>query len=375
MTGRVICFGATGFTGRLTAEVLVRAGMAPVLAGRSADSLVALTGDLAGLGPIDRPPTWQEADAGDPASVRALITSPDDVLVTTVGPFQRWGRAAVDAVIDAGCGYVDSTGEPAFLREVFEADGERAVATGARLLPAFGYDYVPGNLAAAHAIEDARRAHTVPTTVEVGYFVRGGMSMSSGTRASIAGMVDAPPFALRNGVITQTRGDVLSFEIDGREWQAMPVGGTEHFTLPRIDADVRDVHVGIGWAGKWTRPAHGAGAALSAAASVPGVGGLVRSGLDRLSGEETGIGPDESQRRDSTTLVAARTRDGVGRELSRAVVTGPSPYDLTAELLAWGAAMLLTGRALRTGALGPVDAFGMEEFVAGCARMGLVRVD
>lgn len=375
MTGRVICFGATGFTGRLTAEVLVRAGMAPVLAGRSADSLVALTGDLAGLGPIDRPPTWQEADAGDPASVRALITSPDDVLVTTVGPFQRWGRAAVDAVIDAGCGYVDSTGEPAFLREVFEADGERAVATGARLLPAFGYDYVPGNLAAAYAIEDARRARAVPTTVEVGYFVRGGMSMSSGTRASIAGMVDAPPFALRNGVITQTRGDVLSFEIDGREWQAMPVGGTEHFTLPRIDADVRDVHVGIGWAGKWTRPAHGAGAALSAAASVPGVGGLVRSGLDRLSGEETGIGPDESQRRDSTTLVAARTRDGVGRELSRAVVTGPSPYDLTAELLAWGAAMLLTGRALRTGALGPVDAFGMEEFVAGCARMGLVRVD
>lgn len=375
MTGRVICFGATGFTGRLTAEVLVRAGMAPVLAGRSADSLVALTGDLAGLGPIDRPPTWQEADARDPESVRALITSPDDVLVTTVGPFQRWGRAAVDAAIDAGCGYVDSTGEPAFLRQVFEADGERAAATGARLLPAFGYDYVPGNLAAAYAIEDARRARAVPTTVEVGYFVRGGMSMSSGTRASIAGMVDAPPFALRNGVITQTRGDVLSFEIDGREWQAMPVGGTEHFTLPRIDADVRDVHVGIGWAGKWTRPAHGAGAALSAAASVPGVGGLVRSGLDRLSGEETGIGPDESQRRDSTTLVAARTRDGVGRELSRAVVTGPSPYDLTAELLAWGAAMLLTGQALRTGALGPVDAFGMEEFVAGCARMGLVRVD
>lgn len=374
MTGRVICFGATGFTGRLTAEVLVRAGMAPVLAGRSVDSLVALTGDLAGLGPIDRPPTWQQADAADPASVHALVTSPEDVLVTTVGPFQRWGRAAVEAAVAAGCGYVDSTGEPAFLRQVFEEDGPRAESTGARLLPAFGYDYVPGNLAAAHAIQDARTAGVVPSTVEVGYFVRGGMSMSSGTRASIAGMVDSPPFALRNGVITQTRGDVLSFDVDDREWQAMPVGGTEHFTLPRIDADVRDVQVGIGWAGKWTRPAHGAGAALSAAASVPGVGGLVRSGLDRLSGEETGIGPDESQRRGSTTLVVARTRDGVGRELSRAVVTGPSPYDLTAELLAWGAAMLLTGRALRTGALGPVDAFGMEEFVAGCARMGLARV-
>ena len=57
MAGRAICFGATGFTGRLTAEAMVRAGMAPVLAGRSAEALIDLTGELAGLGPIDRPPT------------------------------------------------------------------------------------------------------------------------------------------------------------------------------------------------------------------------------------------------------------------------------------------------------------------------------
>lgn len=375
MGARVICFGATGFTGRLTAEVMVRAGMAPVLAGRSADSLISLTGDLAGLGPIDRPPTWQVADASDPASVRALVSSPDDVLVSTVGPFQRLGRAAVDAAVEAGCGYADSTGEPAFIRHVFEQDGPRAEATGARLLTAFGYDYVPGNLAAAFAIDDARQAGRTPTIVEVGYFVRGGMSMSSGTRASIAGMADAPPFALRNGIIAQTRGEVVSFDVDGREWQAMPVGGTEHFTLPRIDGAVRDVHVGIGWAGKWTRAAHSAGAAVSAAASVPGVGGLVRSGLEKVSGDETGVGPDEAQRRGSSTLVVARTRDGVGRELSRAVVTGPSPYDLTAELLAWGAALLLSGRTSRTGALGPIDAFGIAEVVDGCARMGLVRAE
>lgn len=375
MAGRAICFGATGFTGRLTAEVMVRAGMAPVLAGRSAEALVDLTGELAGLGPIDRPPTWQVADASDPDSVRALITSPDDVIVTTVGPFLRFGGPAVEAAVDAGCGYVDSTGEPVFIRRVFEQDGPVAERTGARLLTAFGYDYVPGNLAAAHAIQDAREAGGVPTIVEVGYFVRGAMHMSSGTRASIAGMVDAPPFALRNGVITGTRGEVISFDVEGRDWQAMPVGGTEHFTLPRIDADVRDVHVGLGWAGKWTKAAHGAASAVNAAANVPVVGGLVRSGVEKVSGEETGIGPDAAMRRDSSTLVVARTRDGVGRELSRVVVTGPSPYDLTAELLAWGAAMLLSGRSRGTGALGPVDAFGMTEFVEGCARMGLHRVD
>lgn len=374
MTGRVICFGATGFTGRLVAEALVRAGMGPVLAGRSADALIDLTGDLAGLGPIDRPPTWQVADAIDPASVRDLVTTADDVLVTTVGPFARWGRPAIDAAIDAGCGYVDSTGEPSFLRQVFEEDDPRAEATGARLLTAFGYDYVPGNLAAALAIEDARQAGRAPVIVEVGYFVRGPMKMSSGTRASIAGMVDAPPFALRNGVIARTAGDVLEFDVDGREWQAMPVGGSEHFALPRLDPDVRDVSVGLGWAGKWTKAAHGVGTAVAAGASVPGVGKLVRSTVARAAGEETGVGPTKEEREDSRTVAIARTRDGVGRELSRVTVEGPSPYDLTAELIAWGGAMLLTGRASRAGALGPADAFGLPALVDGCRRMGLVRV-
>ena len=99
VTGRVILFGATGFTGRLTAEVMTRAGMAPVLAGRSPDALVALTGDLAGRGPMNAAPTWQAADVNDPASVRALVSSPDDVIVSTVGPFSRLGRPAIDAAI------------------------------------------------------------------------------------------------------------------------------------------------------------------------------------------------------------------------------------------------------------------------------------
>lgn len=374
MRGRAICFGATGFTGRLVAEAMVRAGMAPVLAGRSADSLAGLTGDLAGLGPVDRPPTWQVADAADPDSVRGLVTSPEDVLVTTVGPFLRWGRPAVDAAIDAGCGYVDSTGEPPFIRQVFEDDGPRAERTGARLLTAFGYDYVPGNLAAALAIEQARQDGRAPVIVEVGYFVKGPMQMSSGTRASIAGVVDAPPFALRNGVITQTKGDVLDFDVDGRTWQAMPVGATEHFTLPRIDPDVRDVSVGLGWAGKWTKVAHGAAGAVAAGASLPGVGSAVKAGVRKVTGDQTGVGPSLQERSGSTTLVAARTRDGVGRELSSVVVEGPSPYDLTAELIAWGAAMLLTGRAQGVGALGPVDAFGLPAFVEGCRAMGLARV-
>lgn len=374
MTGRVILFGATGFTGRLAAEAMVRAGLAPVLAGRHADALVSLTGDLAPLAPMDRPPTWQQADVDDPDSVRALVSDPTDVLVSTVGPFTRLGHPAVDAAIGAGCNYVDSTGEGPFIRAVFEEHGPRAVATGARLLTAVGYDYVPGNLAGALAIADARAAGRIPTHVEVGYFVRGGMDLSSGTKASAAAIATAPSFTLRNGTIVDTRGPVLSFDLGDRTVDALPIGASEHFTLPRLDPGVRDVSVGLGWAGSWTKAANAAGAAASALTKVPLVGKAVEAGIDRATGEVTGQGPSADKRAGARTVVVARTTDGVGRELSRVRVEGPSPYDLTAELLAWTAAMLATGRTDGTGALGPVDAFGLAALESGCRDMGLARV-
>ena len=74
------------------------------------------------------------------------------------------------------------------------------------------------------------------------------------------------------------------------------------------------------------------------------------------------------------SLEAAETLDGVGRQLSHVRVEGPSPYDLTADLLTWGAAMMLTGHATAAGALGPVDAFGFEALVDGCGDLGLRRV-
>ena len=375
MPGRVILLGATGYTGRLTAEVMTRAGLAPVLAGRSPDALVSLVGDLAGLGPIDAAPTWRQADVNDPASVSALPAGPQDVLVTTVGPFARLGRPAIAAAVEHGCGYVDSTGESSFIRSVFEEHGPRAEQTGARLLTAFGYDFVPGNLAAGLALREARDRGRVPSAVEIGYFVRGGLAISSGTRASAALIATSPAFAYRSGRIAGQRGGVVTFDVSGRRLDAMPVSGSEHFALPRLEPGLRDVGVYLGWAGRWTRAAHAASGLLTAGASLPVVGGLLSAGVARAAGDATGQGPTPDRRASATSIAVARTLDGVGRELSRVRVEGPSPYDLTAELLAWGAAMLLTGRATGTGALGPVDAFGLVALERGCADIGLRRVD
>src|ERR671937_2181339 len=196
MPERIVVFGATGYTGDLTARALVARGAQPVLAARNAARVEALAAELGGL-------EWALADVERPDSVRALVER-GDVLVSTVGPFTRWGQPAVQAAVEAGAHYLDSTGEGAFIREVFERHGPAAQAAGCGLMPAFGFDWVPGNLAGALALRDAGEA---ATRVEIGYFSpgTGADGMSGGTRASAAGVALSRGFAWHGGRLVDER--------------------------------------------------------------------------------------------------------------------------------------------------------------------------
>jgi hypothetical protein len=78
-------------------------------------------------------------------------------------------------------------------------------------------------------------------------------------------------------------------------------------------------------------------------------------------------------RRAGRSLVVAIAADDHGRELTRVHLQGPDPYTLTARLLAWAAIRAARGALNGTGALGPVDAFGLEALQAGAATAGLDR--
>ncbi len=85
-----------------------------------------------------------KADAMRRNTVFAAV-EPGDVLISTVGPFAKWGDAAVRAAIAAaGATYIDSTGEPVFIRRVFEELGGPAERAGVTLMTAMGFDFVPG---------------------------------------------------------------------------------------------------------------------------------------------------------------------------------------------------------------------------------------
>jgi len=373
-TGRVVLFGATGYTGRLAAQSMVRDGVRPVLAGRDPERLTALAAALGGVGgPLEH----RTADVHDAASVAALVGA-GDVLVTTVGPFARWGAPAVEAAVATGAHYVDSTGEGAFVRRVFEEYGPRAEAAGTVLLTAFGYDYVPGNLAAGIALERAGAGGS--QGVDVGYFLTGPArgAMSGGTRASALGVVTGPSYGFDGGELVDRRAGAEMFTLPagGRSRPVVSIGATEQFTLPRLDPGLRRVRVGLGWFGPVTPVLRGAAGAIAVMDAVPGVrtaaGRLGRAVAGRLPGGSTG-GPDAATRARTGSLVVALTDPAAdGAAPVRVELVGPNGYTLTGDLLAWAARSLSSGAAIsRAGALGPVDAFGLPVLRDACAAMGL----
>lgn len=364
MPGRIVLYGATGYTGELTARALVDRGAKPVLAGRSAEKLDRLASDLGGG------LETASADVADPASVRALVES-GDVLITTVGPFTRFGEPAVEAAIEGGATYLDSTGEPAFIRRVFEQWGPRAERAEVSLLTAMGYDWVPGNLAGALALTAAGDA---ATKVRTAYFTTGPFGPSGGTRASAAGALIEPGYAFRDGRIVTERGGkrVQSFDAAGKSRQAISAAASEHFTLPRSFPRLTEVDAYLGWFGSRSKAMSVGSAAMSGLFKVPGA----KSGANALVGrfvKGSSGGPSAEQRAKAGSYIVGEALDARGSVLESVHVEGADGYDFTAGMLAWAAIQAAETPIEAKGAIGPVEAFGLETLERGAADAGIAR--
>lgn len=142
----LVVHGATGFTGRLVVEYLLRryppgSGLRWAMGGRNADKLAAVRDALGA--PADTP--LVVTDTANPASLQALMDQTRLVL-TTVGPYQLYGNELVAACASAGVDYVDLCGEPAWMRQMIDAHEAAARASGARIVFSCGFDSIPFDL-------------------------------------------------------------------------------------------------------------------------------------------------------------------------------------------------------------------------------------
>jgi short subunit dehydrogenase-like uncharacterized protein len=185
----VVLYGATGFVGRLTAEYLAQAGknVRVALAGRSTDRLLAVRNSLG-----ESAQSWPvlAADASSPSTLDDMAAR-TQVVVTTVGPYARYGLPLVAACAAAGTDYADLTGEANFIRESIDLYHKQAADTGARIVHSCGFDSIPSDLS-VYALYRAARDDGAGELAGTDFVVRsfsGGVS--GGTVASLIDVLDA----------------------------------------------------------------------------------------------------------------------------------------------------------------------------------------
>ena len=197
----LVVLGATGFTGRQVVAYL--AAHAPpqmrwAVAARNGARLQAV---LDRLGPDHIGREQCVVDTSEQAAVEALVAR-TRVLLTTVGPFARYGSGVVAACARLGTHYVDITGETPWVRRMIDAHHEEAKASGARIVPCCGFDSVPSDLGALMVAHFVRERWGQDTAQVRGVFrLRGGFN--GGTVASALNMMEegsqrdlADPFLL-----------------------------------------------------------------------------------------------------------------------------------------------------------------------------------
>ena len=314
--------GVTGFTGRLVLDEARRAGLEVRLVGRRREALEALA---------EAGEEVRVADARDEAALRDAFDGAS-VVASLAGPFLEVGLAPVQAAAAVGAHYLDTSGEQEWVALL-----HAQLRSEAAVLPAFGFDYVPGDLAARLAAEQVEGPLD---ELVVAYSVKG-VGTSRGTRRTIGHVMGQRQVAWEDGQLVASRFGATTRRVrfpfgerDVVEWS-----GTEPLTVPR-HTDVRSVR-------SYFR--------APAIAARAGAVGRLAAPFVRLGSRLGRSGPSETSRRRSRFTVVAEAR-GPGGE-GRAVVEGTDVYGLTARLIVVGAQALDAGEARGTGVLAPAEAF------------------
>jgi short subunit dehydrogenase-like uncharacterized protein len=383
----VVVFGATGFVGKLLSAHLAEHapdGVRVGLAGRSAERLEQVRAALP-----SRAADWPlvVADVQHPQTLSDLAAR-TRVVATTVGPYARYGLPLVEACAAAGTDYVDLTGEVLFMRQSIDRCHDAAVASGARIVHACGFDSIPSDLGVLLVAEQARAdgAGELEDTVLHVVSMKGGVS--GGTIDSARNQIDE---AAKDAEARRLVSDPYSLSPDRA---AEPELGDERDSIapahdPLLDRwtgpfvmaaantrVVRRSNALSGWSyGRRFRyrevmgfgtsplaPVLAAGTSIGLAAGMAGMAfAPTRMVLDRIL-PAPGEGPGESARRNGhfRVEVVARTTSGA-RYTSTIAAKGDPGYAATAVMQGESALCLALDRdrlPQAAGVLTPATAMG-----------------
>jgi short subunit dehydrogenase-like uncharacterized protein len=225
----LLLLGAAGSSGQLVARELADRGLSVLLAGRRLEPLAEMAGELSARGAVL---DTMALDVTDAAAVRAAAARARLVL-TTVGPFVRYGGPVLDACLDARVNYVDIANELTAVRHVLERNGEAeargiTAVTGAGFGPGGTESLVLGLVEELGETPDLVRVATVPANSHV----------SPGVRETVAALMPEGATTYVDGVLVRapfgTGATVLNF------------GGAQRTMLPGPQGDLEVARLASG---------------------------------------------------------------------------------------------------------------------------------
>jgi short subunit dehydrogenase-like uncharacterized protein len=358
-TGPVAVYGATGYTGRLVVAELAELGADFVISGRNPEKLEALRAELA----LQSPAVAARVD--DPASLRKMLSGCAAV-INCAGPFVLHGEPVLRAAIETSTHYLDTSGEQVWMKLAFERYGPGAADREVAVIPAMGFDYVPGDMIAALTAEGMGEVDEV--TLAYGWFdfqpTRGTMSTSLEIMSG-----QAVEWRKLQWLPAERPLGPASFDFPepiGRQRMLRYPAG-EQITVPRHVATrrVRTLLTASTFApsprfaGLMQLLARPTGLALRTPLKR-----ALRAAIDRLP-----EGPTLEQRKACSYDIVCDVIRGERRR--RGILHGTDTYGITAALIARGAQEAARSGFSGRGALAPSQAFDPKRFLEGLERFEL----
>ncbi len=354
-SGPIAVYGATGYTGRLVVAELLRADADFIVSGRSAGKLDALRRELELEAPA------KPARIDDPASLRALL-SDCAVVIDCAGPFIRFGEPVLAAAVATGTHYLDTTGEQPYMRMAFERYGPAAARAGVAVIPAMGFDYVPGDMLASLTAEGMGELDELAV-----HYCWRDFAPSQGTARTTLEMISGKDVEWRNLEWVDAKGGVSRGTYEFPE----PFGRQRMFRYPSGEQITVPRHV----------PTRNVSASMNAgafssdrlapifSATVRPAGLAMRTPLKRLANAAISRMPEgqtpEQRERMSWAIVCEAKRGEVER---KGVITGRDVYGLTAAAVVQGATLAARKGFEARGGLAPSQAFDSKDFLEGLDR-------
>jgi short subunit dehydrogenase-like uncharacterized protein len=361
----VVVYGASGYTGRLVCEYLREYGLPFVAAGRSSDRVQSA---------MDRNVPGIETAVHEVVAVEHTIEALTElfsgarVVCNTVGPFAKYGHEVVQACINAGCHYVDTTGEQDWTIACDEDYGERMAERGLLLAPGIAQMYTTGEIAANLALETPGL-----DTLDILVLWKGYPTIAS-TQTIFVNAALSKAFFLEQHEYVEwpADGGLYDVVVPGQHQTglALPWGGTSHPVWFKRDPRVANVKA-VG--GVFDR---------GLMQGVPQIVAAVVEQIKDLSDEEkhkvlaeqaSGVMnemPPRENQRVNISLDSVHASGPLGHV--HCVVRGTCNYKQTGALQAYAAHHLVHGAPHRVGFASGCQAFGHRELLAALQSFGLI---